>query len=87
MSATQPGPGQRWRCGSCGNLTRFDVVRSTRAQEFVHVSLTGEPTVEERELLADVVESVSCRWCGSRDAVTVEALPDAGTGVDPAPAS
>ena len=25
-----PGPDQRWRCGGCGNLTRFDVARSRR---------------------------------------------------------
>ena len=58
-----PGATTRWRCRLCGNLTRFDVTRSTRSREFVHVDLAGEPVVEEREVLAETLESVRCRWC------------------------
>jgi len=72
----QPGPDSRWRCTSCGNLTRFDVIRSTRAQEYVHVDLSGRAVVEERELLREVVEQVSCRWCRAVDAVEVVSRPD-----------
>lgn len=73
-----PGPDTRWRCTLCGNLTRFDVTRSTRAREYVHVDLAGLPVVEERELLVDTVEHVSCRWCKAVD--QVEIVPRPATG-------
>jgi len=74
----QPGLDSRWRCRSCGNLTRFDVTRTTRAQEYVHVDLAGQQVVEERELLVDDVERVVCRWCRAVDAVEVVPRPAAG---------
>jgi hypothetical protein len=68
-----PTSDTRWRCTQCGNLTRFDVTRRTRVREFLHVDLAGEPAVEEREVLDEVVEGVRCRWC---DGVgTVELVP------------
>ena len=67
----------RWRCSQCGNLTRFDVVRSSRVREFWHFDLAGEPTVEETEVLVEAVEQVRCRWCSS-GTVEVVARPDAG---------
>ena len=79
MPVASPGPDTRWRCTLCGNLTRFDVTRSTRAREYVHVDLAGEPAVEERELLEDAVEHVTCRWCNAVDQVEVVPRPDAGT--------
>ena len=75
MPVPQPDVSSRWRCTVCGNLTRFDVTRATRAQEYVHVDLAGEPVVEEREVLAEVVEHVVCRWCKAVDAVEVVARP------------
>jgi len=72
-----PDTSTRWRCGVCGNLTRFDVVRTTRSREYVHVDLSGEQAVEEREVLSDVAESVTCRWCGSVDRVELVPRPDA----------
>ena len=77
MPVAQPGPDTRWRCALCGNLTRFDVVRTVRAEEYVHVDLSGRPVVEEREVLADDAERVTCRWCGGVDSVEVVARPDA----------
>lgn len=77
MPVAQPGPDTRWRCTACGNLTRFDVTRSTRAQEYVHVDLSGHQVVEEREVLADSADSVRCRWCGAVDQVEVVARPGA----------
>ncbi len=74
----QPDLDTRWRCTVCGNLTRFDVTRSTRAQEYVHVDLSGRPVVETRDLLVDVVEHVACRWCKAVDQVELVARP--GTG-------
>ena len=59
----------RWRCTLCGNLTRFDVTRTTRVTEFVHLDLAGEPRVEERDVLADTIEHVTCRWCNAVDQV------------------
>jgi hypothetical protein len=70
-----PGPDTRWRCRQCGNLTRFDVTRRTRAREYVHVDLAGEALVEEREVSEDVVEHVTCRWCSAVDAVEVVPRP------------
>ena len=75
MPVVQPGPDTRWRCTLCGNLTRFDVARRTRAVEYVHVDLSGAPSVEERELLQDVVEHVTCRWCKAVDTVELVARP------------
>jgi uncharacterized protein (UPF0210 family) len=72
-----PGPDQRWRCAQCGNLTRFDVVRTARTREFWHLDLSGAPTVESSEVLADAVEAVSCRWCGSGAAIEVVDRPEA----------
>ena len=77
MPVALPGPTDRWRCRQCGNLTRFDVQRLTRAREFWHVELGGEPAVEEREVMADTVEHVTCRWCNGIDTVDVEPRPAA----------
>jgi hypothetical protein len=66
----------RWRCSRCGNLTRFDVTRSTRAREYVHLDLAGEPVVEERVVLAETVESVRCRWCDAVDSVELVPRPE-----------
>lgn len=85
MSVPTPGPDTRWRCALCGNLTRFDVVRSTRAREFVHVDLAGNAVVEEREVLADTVERVTCRWCHAVDRVQVVPRPDAASVQEGAP--
>lgn len=76
MPVAAPGPDSRWRCGSCGNLTRFDVVRTVRSREFLHVSLAGEPEVAEREVLSEAIERVTCRWCAAVDNVVVEPRPD-----------
>ena len=75
MPVAQPGPDTRWRCVLCGNLTRFDVVRRVRAKEYVHVDLSGRPVVEDREVLVDDAERVTCRWCGGVDSVEVVARP------------
>jgi hypothetical protein len=72
-----PSATTRWRCGRCGNLTRFDVTRSTRAREYVHLDLAGEPVVEEREVLEDTVESVRCRWCDAANSVELVPRPEA----------
>ncbi|MGH8971118.1 MAG: hypothetical protein ACRDV1_14350 [Actinomycetes bacterium] len=73
-----PSPGTRWRCGACGNLTRFDVTRRTRTREYVHLDLAGDPSVEEREVLDDVVEQVRCRWCDGVDTVELVPRPEPG---------
>jgi hypothetical protein len=80
VSLPIPDEHARWRCTLCGNLTRFDVIRSTRVREYVHVALSGAPTVEEREVLADVVEQVRCRWCDRTDSVEIVPRPEPDTG-------
>jgi hypothetical protein len=55
----------RYRCRGCGNLTRFDVTVTRRTREYHHFSVGGDLDVEDRELLAERVEEVACRWCGA----------------------
>ena len=55
----------RYRCTACGNLTRFDVVTSRRTRAFHHYTVGGELQVEDEQVLAEIVESVECRWCGT----------------------
>lgn len=78
--STPPGlaAGTRWRCDACGNLTRFDVESTERVRRFWHLDLGGEAVAEEEEHLEVTVASVTCRWCGSRDAVRVIDAPGAG---------
>lgn len=76
MPVAPPTPQTRWRCAACGNLTRFDVVRTRRLREYLHADLAGDPVVEESETLSDVVEHVTCRWCGAVDSVELVPRPD-----------
>lgn len=55
----------RYRCGACGNLTRFDVVTTRRTSAFHHYSVGGDLTVEEEQVLDESVERITCRWCGA----------------------
>jgi hypothetical protein len=64
-----PDAHQRWRCGGCGNLTRFDVARTRRTTEFWHFDLAGKHRVEQSAVRDEVIESVTCRWCGRADAI------------------
>ncbi len=85
MTLPVPGPDQRWRCGGCGNLTRFDVTRTRRTREFWHFDLAGDHRVEETEVRDETVEQVTCRWCGRSDAVELVARADvAEPGAGPA---
>jgi len=52
-SARLPRAGERWRCAGCGNLTRFDVVRTRRTREFWHVDLAGAATVDDEQTLEE----------------------------------
>jgi hypothetical protein len=61
----------RYRCASCGNLTRFDVVTTRRTTAFHHYSVGGELTVEDVEVLEETVEDVTCRWCGNGKGIEV----------------
>jgi hypothetical protein len=66
----------RYRCTSCGNLTRFDVVATRRTRAFHHYTTGGELSVEDEEVLGETVEAVTCRWCGPTGAVEVQAGAD-----------
>ncbi|MBA3655560.1 MAG: hypothetical protein H0W70_15360 [Actinobacteria bacterium] len=66
----------RYRCAACGNLTRFDVTTTRRTKGFHHYTLGGELTVEDETVLAEVVEQVSCRWCGTGASVEPVAAGD-----------
>lgn len=79
-----PSATERWRCGGCGNLTRFDVTRTRRTTEYWHFDLAGDHRVEEESVRSETVESVSCRWCGRSDAIEVVDRTSADTSADPA---
>jgi DNA-directed RNA polymerase subunit RPC12/RpoP len=68
----------RYRCAACGNLTRFDVTVTRRTRAFHHYAIGGELTVEDEDVLSEVVEEVACRWCGSGS--QVETLEEADAG-------
>ena len=71
-------PVTTYRCTACGNLTRFDVTTTRRTRAFHHYTVGGELEIEDVEVLAEDVEDVSCRWCGTSD--HVEAQVDRSTG-------
>jgi hypothetical protein len=73
----------RPRCAGCGNLTRFDVTRTRRTQEFWHFDLAGDHQVEQVDLLGEDVETVSCRWCGRSDAIESVSRHDVDLSTDP----
>lgn len=73
-------PGHRYRCDGCGNVTRFDVVATTRSRAYHHFDLGGAGEVDEEEILERRVESVTCRWCNRDDAIAVEPAPARGVG-------
>ncbi|GLW72965.1 hypothetical protein Kpho02_52640 [Kitasatospora phosalacinea] len=77
MSIAAPTAETRWRCTLCGNLTRFDVTRSSRVTDFLHFDLSGESKVEETQVLSETIESVRCRWCNAVDQVELVARPGA----------
>lgn len=79
MTAVTP---TRYRCGACGNLTRFDVVTDRRTRGFHHFSVGGELTVEEEEVLSEEVAEVTCRWCGHGRAIETVASDTAGVPAD-----
>jgi len=56
---------KRYRCLACGNLTRFDVVAQRRTRAYHHFSVGGELHVEDEVVLDEVIEEVTCRWCGN----------------------
>jgi hypothetical protein len=64
----------RYRCTTCGNLTRFDVTVTRRERSFHHYTVGGELTIEERQVLDEHVESVECRWCGPAGEVIEETV-------------
>jgi hypothetical protein len=64
----------RFRCSTCGNLTRFDVTSTVRTRAFHHYSVGGELSIEESTVLSEHVDAVECRWCGPTG--SVEELPE-----------
>src|SRR3954469_17986997 len=71
----------RYRCTSCGNLTRFDVTSTRRTRAFHHYTVGGELAVEDEQVLDETIESIECRWCGT--AGIVEAIDEAAEPVEP----
>ena len=71
-----------YRCSACGNRTRFDVVSTARTRAFRHYGLDGAYSIEEEEVLAFDIESVTCRWCSS--ATSIEEVALEGREGDPA---
>jgi hypothetical protein len=80
-----PGGDQRWRCGGCGNLTRFDVTLTRRTTEFWHFDLAGDHRVEDVEVQGESIESVRCRWCGRTDAIELVGRHDVDSPAEGSP--
>ena len=83
-SSTPPPP--RYRCNACGNLTRFEVTVTRRTRSFHHFTVGGDLSVEDTEVLANDVESVVCRWCGTSASVveiSAEQFGDVALGAEP----
>ena len=59
----------RYRCTACGNLTRFDVTATRRTRSFHHYTVGGALEIEDEVMLAEEIEDVACRWCGSGGSV------------------
>jgi hypothetical protein len=63
----------RYRCDSCGNLTRFDVTTSQTTKAFHHYTVGGQLGIEEETVLSRHVDEVVCRWCGhGRNVVEID---------------
>lgn len=73
-----PDSRSRFRCGHCGNLTRFDVTRTVKSTEFWHVDMSGTVKVEETTVHAEEVSAVTCRWCGASDRIEIVLRPEFG---------
>ena len=84
MSTEIPDAAHRWRCGGCGNLTRFDVTRTRRTVEFWHFDLAGDHQVEDTEVRDESVAAVTCRWCGRSDAIELVARAEVDAASGPA---
>lgn len=69
VGAIVAGVTTRYRCTACGNLTRFDITTSRRTRAFHHYTVGGELSIEDVEVLAETIEDVTCRWCGTGTAV------------------
>ena len=85
MSLPLPDDASRLRCGHCGNLTRFDVIRTVKSLEYWHANLAGEVEVEERTVLSEDVETMRCRWCSATDGVEIVPRPEYGGPSQEAP--
>ncbi|MDQ1416303.1 MAG: hypothetical protein QOF81_1916 [Acidimicrobiaceae bacterium] len=69
VAAVTPVTSERYRCEACGNVTRFDVTVTRRTRAFHHYTVGGDLSVDEELVLSEQVDEVSCRWCGSGQAV------------------
>lgn len=63
--------GQWYRCTQCGGKTRFIVTVTRKVQYFHHQIIGGGMNPEEVEVLREVVDSVTCVFCGRGDAIEV----------------
>jgi hypothetical protein len=50
------------------------VTTSRRERAFHHYTVGGELSIEDAEVLEEVVEEVLCRWCGPAGTVVPEAV-------------
>ena len=85
MAIELPDERTRLRCAHCGNLTRFDVVRSSRVREFWHADMAGNVNVDETEVLSETIEQITCRWCSANDRIELVLRPDFGGPSQEAP--
>ncbi len=75
----------RYRCESCGNVTRFDVTTSQTTKAFHHYTVGGELEIEEVTVLSRHVDEVVCRWCGHGRNVVETAEDELASGTPDSP--
>lgn len=64
-------PGQWYRCSQCGGKTRFTVVVTKTIRYYHHQTVGGDMTPENEEVLQEVVNEVTCVYCGNGNNVQV----------------
>lgn len=66
---------QRYRCGHCGNRTRFDVIETMTIRSVIHLELSGRLTVEEQTPIVMHTPFIKCRKCAESSRIEVAQAP------------
>lgn len=59
----------RYRCATCGNMTRFEVVVTRRVEETQRVAVNGSAGSSTSGVVAESIDEVRCGWCGDHRSI------------------